>query len=80
MAYRLPVGRARGPSDPLDSVEAYVSYVLPAGVDYLTLGGDLAINGTGNALNNQILGNAADNVLSGGGGSDLLIGGLGNDT
>src|SRR6185436_10403894 len=37
------------------------------------------IQGTGNALANQITGNSGDNVLNGMGGTDTLIGGLGND-
>jgi Ca2+-binding RTX toxin-like protein len=42
--------------------------------------GTVAINGTGNSLNNTITGNSANNVLSSAGGADTLRGGLGNDT
>ena len=78
-----------------DLVVASASYVLTNSyleynnAENLTLTGALAINGTGNALDNVITGNAAANVLSGGdgadtlngqGGIDTMIGGLGNDT
>ncbi|MDD5214935.1 MAG: M10 family metallopeptidase C-terminal domain-containing protein, partial [Methylococcales bacterium] len=38
------------------------------------------LNGTGNALNNQITGNSAANILSGLAGKDILTGGAGADT
>lgn len=63
-----------------DRVTATASYVLPANVEDLTLGGPGAINGTGNAFGNLILGNGSHNVLDGGAGNDTLIGGQGNDT
>ena len=40
----------------------------------------MAINGTGNALNNVLTGNAAANRLDGGAGVDTMNGGAGNDT
>jgi len=46
----------------------------------LVLGGTAAINGTGNALSNQITGNSANNIITGGEGADSLIGGAGKDT
>lgn len=64
----------------IDTVQASVSYSLPANVERLTLVGNGAIHGTGNALNNLLVGNAASNHLNGGAGRDILIGGLGNDT
>jgi D-arabinose 1-dehydrogenase-like Zn-dependent alcohol dehydrogenase len=56
------------------------TYTLSTNVENLTLQGTIAINGTGNTLNNIITGNAADNVLTGGLGNDTLIGGAGNDS
>ncbi|GLK80171.1 pre-peptidase C-terminal domain-containing protein [Methylopila turkensis] len=62
-----------------DVVEASVSYALSGHVESLKLTGTLAINGTGNALDNVLLGNVANNVLNGGVGADDMRGGLGND-
>jgi Ca2+-binding RTX toxin-like protein len=72
----------------LDTVNSSVTYPLGANVENLLLTGVAAVNGTGNALNNQITGNSASNNLSGAGGndtlngkggSDILTGGLGSD-
>ncbi len=72
-----------------DQVQSSVTYTLSNNVENLTLTGTLAINGTGNALDNLITGNSAANTLTGaagndtldgGGGADTLIGGTGNDT
>jgi Ca2+-binding RTX toxin-like protein len=63
-----------------DSAQASFSYTLGSHVEHLTLMGTVAINGTGNSLNNTITGNSANNVLSSAGGADTLRGGLGNDT
>jgi serralysin len=46
----------------------------------LTLTGVAPINGTGNALANQIVGNGSGNILDGGLGNDTLTGGAGVDT
>jgi Ca2+-binding RTX toxin-like protein len=71
-----------------DLVKSTVSWTLGADIENLTLLGALAINGTGNALDNVISGNNGINVLDGGdgndtlwgyGGNDTLIGGAGND-
>lgn len=64
----------------LDSVQASVTYTLASNVENLLLTGTSAINGTGNALNNELTGNSAANSLSGGAGNDTLNGGTGIDT
>ncbi|GCL42563.1 hypothetical protein NIES80_22690 [Dolichospermum planctonicum] len=63
-----------------DIVFSTVTYTLTPNTENLTLQGTIAINGTGNELNNIITGNTADNVLTGGLGNDTLIGGAGNDS
>lgn len=63
-----------------DTVNSSVSYMLSNNVENLILTGALAINGTGNNLNNAILGNSAANVLNGGAGNDKLDGGIGTNT
>jgi Ca2+-binding RTX toxin-like protein len=64
----------------IDTVQASISHALSANVENLVLLGAVAINGTGNALANQITGNSAANVLDGGAGADTLAGGAGDDT
>lgn len=49
-------------------------------VENLTLGGALAINGTGDNTANVITGNGARNILTGLGGADTLDGGASGDT
>ena len=65
-----------------DTVQASLSYTLPDNVENLliTITGTGNLNGTGNALNNQITGNSGNNSLNGAAGTDTLIGGAGNDT
>lgn len=41
---------------------------------------DANLNGTGNALDNQLVGNRGNNILTGGRGDDTLVGQAGNDT
>ncbi|MFT3954595.1 MAG: calcium-binding protein [Piscinibacter sp.] len=69
-------------SDTFDIVDARLSWTLSANVEALHLGGAgvlLAIDGTGNATNNQISGTDGANVLSGLAGMDYLGGYGGND-
>lgn len=63
-----------------DRVFTTITHTLATNVETLTLMGAVAINGTGNTLDNTINGNTADNRLDGGTGRDTLAGGLGNDT
>ena len=62
-----------------DTVQSSITYTLGSNVENLSLTGAIAINGTGNKLDNYLAGNAAINTLRGGAGNDLLNGGLGND-
>lgn len=68
----------------IDHVFSSVTFDLDAGpfgrhAENLTLTGTGRINGSGNALNNQITGGSGNNVLSGDGGNDTLRGNDGND-
>jgi Ca2+-binding RTX toxin-like protein len=70
-----------------DTVQSSINYSIAAlkFVENLTLtttdGTDtVALNGTGNALDNTLTGNDGDNVLDGGAGNDTYVGGKGNDT
>ena len=63
-----------------DTVHSGVSFALGANVEHLMLTGGSDIDGTGNALANQLTGNAGANRLDGGAGADVMTGGLGDDT
>ncbi len=63
-----------------DSVQASISYVLPANIEHLTLTGKANIDGTGSNGENYIIGNSGNNILYGLDGKDRLSGGSGNDT
>lgn len=71
-----------------DTVQASVTFALPANVEVLVLTGSDAISGFGNAGDNRLIGNGAGNrlvghggadTLDGGGGADTMVGGSGND-
>ncbi|HEY6093367.1 MAG TPA: VCBS domain-containing protein [Gallionellaceae bacterium] len=63
-----------------DTINSTVSYMLGDNQESLVLAGIAAINGAGNALDNDLTGNSANNILDGGAGADAMAGGLGNDT
>ncbi|HEX2576089.1 MAG TPA: calcium-binding protein, partial [Aquihabitans sp.] len=63
-----------------DVVYSDVTFTLSTNVEHLALVGSAAINGTGNASDNQLLGNAGNNSLSGTGGNDTIAGAGGADT
>jgi Ca2+-binding RTX toxin-like protein len=67
------------PNQGIDTVRAFVSFMLSGDVENLTLGGNQAINGTGNDLANILMGNTANNILEGGLGDDEIHGGDGDD-
>ena len=55
-----------------------VTCILEADVENLTLTGNTAIYGTGNALVNVLTGNSAPNTLAGGAGNDTYVVGAGD--
>jgi trimeric autotransporter adhesin len=63
-----------------DLVNSTITYTLTDNFENLTLTGIGNINGTGNALNHNIIGNDGNNTLTGNDGNDTLNGGIGNDT
>ncbi len=63
----------------VDTVQSSVTWTLGANLENLVLTGMAAINGVGNAANNDITGNGAANILNGGAGADIMRGGDGND-
>ena len=64
----------------LDKVRSSVSWMLGDNIERLELTGTAAIDGIGNALDNELLGNAGRNLLSGLASNDSLSGQDGNDT
>ena len=63
----------------IDTIESRASWTLGDNIENLTLSGP-AVEGIGNALNNDIRGGDGNNLLRGEAGDDRLNGGLGNDT
>ena len=68
------------PGEGIDTIQSSISWTLGADVENLTLIGPGTIDGTGNALDNELIGNGLDNILIGGVGADTLTGGAGVDT
>lgn len=62
-----------------DTIESRASWILGDNIENLILSGP-AVEGIGNALNNDIQGGYGNNLLRGEAGDDRLNGGLGNDT
>jgi Ca2+-binding RTX toxin-like protein len=62
-----------------DTVQSLISYNLGNNIENLHLLNGVALNATGNSLNNHIVGNAGNNIISGLGGDDILEGGTGDD-
>ncbi len=63
-----------------DTILSSVNYVLPTGVDTLTLTGTANLSATGNSdAANTLTANSGSDTLQAGSGSDTLIGGSGND-
>lgn len=60
----------------IDTAQSSIAYTLGDNLENLTLTGAVAIDGTGNGLNNVITGNSVANTLRGLGGNDTLRGGL----
>ncbi|MBB1520845.1 calcium-binding protein [Aquipseudomonas guryensis] len=63
-----------------DTIESGVTLTLGSHIENLILTGALALNGTGNSLDNFMRGNSAANALTGNVGNDRLDGGAGNDS
>ncbi len=63
-----------------DRIVATLSWLLGDEFERLSLSGTADIDGTGNALANQMDGNAGANRLEGGAGDDRLLGNDGDDT
>jgi Ca2+-binding RTX toxin-like protein len=63
-----------------DQVWSTVTYTLDPNVENLTLLGTVAINATGNALNNSLFGNDGANTIDGSVGGDKMTGGKADDT
>lgn len=71
---------SEGLNEGIDTVRSGVTFVLGGNLEHLVLTGSSAINGTGNALANDLTGNSGANLLTGLDGADRLYGGSANDT
>jgi Ca2+-binding RTX toxin-like protein len=56
----------------IDTVLSSTAYRLGSNLENLRLTGSASVNGTGNALNNELAGNTGNNVLNGGDGVDTI--------
>ena len=66
------------PNEGIDTVKSTVNFVLPDNVENLSVlgsGGDHALTGVGNALDNNIVGDVGNQIINGGAGNDVLTGG-----
>lgn len=70
---------ANGGIDTAKSSLIGINLTYQQNVENAELSGTLAVNLTGNDLNNRLTGNSAVNTLNGGNGNDTLISGYGND-
>lgn len=68
------------PNEGIDQINSAITHTLSANFENLLLTGTLAINGSGNAVDNVLTGNSANNPLSGLAGNDTLNGQAGSDT
>ncbi len=64
----------------IDTVQSSATYTLSSNLENIILTGTIALNATGNTLNNSLTGNSAANILDGSTGNDTLTGNAGNDT
>jgi Ca2+-binding RTX toxin-like protein len=63
----------------VDTIYSSITFALSSNVENLSLTGNGDINGTGNALSNDLSGTAGSNVLDGREGADTMAGSAGDD-
>lgn len=63
-----------------DLVQSSIGFALSDNLENLTLTGTVAVEASGNALDNIISGNGANNIIFGGAGNDTIDGANGNDS
>jgi Ca2+-binding RTX toxin-like protein len=63
----------------IDTVEAWVDYVLPKNLEILRLQGTADLDGAGGYAPEVLVGNVGDNMLDGGGGNDRIVAKAGDD-